>query len=127
LRIGDDRRIEVTPRFPADALPDVLANATVGALPSYIEGFGLGVLETLAAGRPCVTYDVPGPRSLAGAVRRDWLTPVAQPMLFGQRLAEIAAEERVRPGRFAEECVRFAESYNWRAVAEATLALYLRA
>ena len=127
LRIGDDRRIEVTPRFPAEALPAVLAKATVGALPSYIEGFGLGVLETLAAGRPCVTYDVPGPRSLAGAVRQDWLTPVAQPALFGRRLAEVAAEERVHPDRYAEECVSFARNYNWRAIAEATLALYGRA
>jgi glycosyltransferase involved in cell wall biosynthesis len=54
-------RIEVIPRFEPDALPNLLADVSVGVFPSYVEGFGLGVLEMLAAAVPVIAYDVPGP------------------------------------------------------------------
>ena len=94
LEVGYDERIQVKPTFKANELSGVLAKATVRALPSYIEGFGLGVLETLAAGRPCVAYDVPGPRSLAGAIEPRWLVPVGDAAAFGRRLADVIARER---------------------------------
>lgn len=126
LGVGDDERVEVTPSFPAARLAELLAGSTVGALPSYIEGFGLGVLETLAAGRPCVAYDVPGPRSLAGAVDARWLVRAGDPRAFGARLAAVVAQEQATPGGRAAECVAFAERFGWRSVAEATLRLYER-
>lgn len=60
----DRSQIVVTPRFEPDKLPSLLASAKCGLFPSYIEGFGLGVLEMLAAGMPVVAWDVPGPRQL---------------------------------------------------------------
>ena len=36
----------------SEDLPELLASATVGALPTYVEGYGLGILEQLAAGIP---------------------------------------------------------------------------
>jgi glycosyltransferase involved in cell wall biosynthesis len=56
--------LEVTPTFEPGRLPDLLAGATVGVFPSYAEGFGLGVLEMLAAGLPVIAYDVPGPTEM---------------------------------------------------------------
>jgi glycosyltransferase involved in cell wall biosynthesis len=67
--------IRVIPEFSSDELPALLSRATVGALPSYIEGFGLGVLEQLAAGIPSVAYDVPGPRMMLTKVEGRWLVP----------------------------------------------------
>jgi glycosyltransferase involved in cell wall biosynthesis len=49
------------PRFAAEALPELLAPCSVGIFPSYVEGFGYGVLEMLAASLPVIAYDVPGP------------------------------------------------------------------
>ena len=53
--------IEVVPRYAPEELPNLLAPCSVGVFPSYIEGFGLGVLEMLAASIPVIAYNSPGP------------------------------------------------------------------
>jgi glycosyltransferase involved in cell wall biosynthesis len=54
-------RIEVYPHFAPDDLPTLLTSCSVGIFPSYLEGFGLAVLEMLAASIPVIAYDSPGP------------------------------------------------------------------
>lgn len=58
---GLRERIDVIPEYAAHELPGLLADCSVGVFPSYVEGFGLGVLEMLAASIPVVAYDSPGP------------------------------------------------------------------
>lgn len=53
--------LEIVPRFSPEELPKHLQDCSVGVFPSYVEGFGLGVLEMLAASIPVIAYDVPGP------------------------------------------------------------------
>lgn len=58
-------RIDVVSRFPADTLPELLSTGgSVGIFPSYLEGFGLGVLEMLAASIPVIAYNCPGPPAM---------------------------------------------------------------
>lgn len=47
-------RVVFTGYLPQDALDRAYANATVFAMPSLGEGFGLAYLEAMAAGLPCV-------------------------------------------------------------------------
>lgn len=54
-------KIEVIPRFEPNDLPSLLSNCSLGIFPSYIEGFGFGVLEMLAASLPVIAYNSPGP------------------------------------------------------------------
>ena len=56
--------VTVLPHYRSEELPELLAPVTVGALPTYVEGYGLGIVEQLAAGIPSIAYDVPGPRTL---------------------------------------------------------------
>jgi glycosyltransferase involved in cell wall biosynthesis len=56
--------LEIVPSYRSEELPGLLATATVGAFPGYLEGFGFAVLELLAAGLPTVAYDAPGPRDM---------------------------------------------------------------
>lgn len=57
-------RIEVVPKYEPGDLPELLVGCSVGVFPSYIEGFGLGVLEMLAASIPVIAYDSPGPSEI---------------------------------------------------------------
>ncbi|BAZ32297.1 hypothetical protein NIES4074_47990 [Cylindrospermum sp. NIES-4074] len=54
-------KIEVIPRFEPNDLPTLLSDCSLGIFPSYIEGFGFGVLEMLAASLPVIAYNAPGP------------------------------------------------------------------
>jgi len=125
LGCGDDSRIEVVPTFAADALPELLARSTVGALPSHIEGFGLGLVESLAAGIPSVAYDVPGPRETVGRLRRAWLTPAGDPKAFSSAIVELLRLSPESYARDAQECTNFAQRYSWQMLAPQTLDAYL--
>ena len=56
--------VDLVAEYQPNELPKLLSDSTVGAFPSYAEGFGFAVLEQLASGIPTVAYDAPGPRSL---------------------------------------------------------------
>jgi glycosyltransferase involved in cell wall biosynthesis len=74
--VEDRSSMEIVERFEPDELPGLLSDARVGLFPSYIEGFGLGLLEMLAAGLPVVAWDVPGPRQLLnGPLIEDLVSP----------------------------------------------------
>jgi glycosyltransferase involved in cell wall biosynthesis len=65
-------RIEVRPNFQPAELPDLLTGCRLGVFPSYREGFGIAVVEMLAAGLPVVAYRVPGPRDI---LPDKWMAP----------------------------------------------------
>jgi glycosyltransferase involved in cell wall biosynthesis len=57
--LGIADRVEVRVHVADDELLDLYRNASVFAFPSLVEGFGLPVLEAMAAGVPTVTSDAP--------------------------------------------------------------------
>lgn len=58
------------PDVPDAALPAYYAGARVLVSPSAAEGFGLPVIEALAAGTPVVCSDIPAHREVAGSFAR---------------------------------------------------------
>ena len=108
---------------PDDVLPGLYAGAELFALPSHYEGFGLPVLEAMAAGVPVVAADATAlPETAGGAARlvppdgeafRDALTGL---------LADPAERERLRAaGR------RRAAGFTWEATARGVDAVVRRA
>ena len=49
LGLQHSTRLEIVPEFSQEELPRHLRDCTVGAFPSYVEGFGIAVLEQMAA------------------------------------------------------------------------------
>lgn len=72
-------------------LDDALSRATVVAFPSEFEGFGLALLEAMAAGRPVVANDIPSHREILAAGFEDRLVRFADPSTAGQSLASTLA------------------------------------
>src|SRR5262249_46353594 len=64
LGLGD--KIEFTGWIPRDALYDLYARAHAVVYPSLFEGFGMPVLEAMAAGIPVTCSAIPPLREIAG-------------------------------------------------------------
>ena len=121
LGVADARRITCLPKYPAAQLPALLADCTLALFPSYIEGFGLAVIEQLAAGLPTIAYDVPGPRQILPANLR---TPIGEPEKMAERALEILSLPLAEYEALAAECRALAGRYRWDEIAASTIEKY---
>lgn len=119
-----DRVVFTGPLYQQDRA-DAFAAATVWALSSYTENFGVAVVEALAAGIPTI---ISTEVNLAGAVRDHNAGIVAPPEAgaFGPALAKLLADKHDRPA-LAERARTLAACYDWSVVAPQLNAMYSRA
>jgi glycosyltransferase involved in cell wall biosynthesis len=120
----DRPNIEILERFESDELPGLLADKTVGILPSYLEGFPLGVLEQLAAAVPTVAYDVPGPREMLAQVDSGMLIPAGDAVAYAEQVCRVLSLGAAEYTDLASRCRAVAERFRWRDIAHDTLAVY---
>jgi glycosyltransferase involved in cell wall biosynthesis len=116
--------IQLVQQYHPDELPKLLSDSTVGAFPSYAEGFGLAVLEQLAAGIPPVAYDVPGPRSMLQKHLSELLVPTGDVEKFAAALIRILQSDLAAYEKLAEQSVETANHFDWSAIAEDTARSY---
>lgn len=113
--------ISVHPKFDPDALPGLLSGCVAGVFPSYLESFGFGALEMLAAHLPVIAYDSPGPSSIVPA---DWLVPPGDAHGLA---AKISALLRLDDADLADQRRRaraVAEQFTWESAAQRTESAY---
>jgi glycosyltransferase involved in cell wall biosynthesis len=65
--LGLESRVRLVPEVAEEALPAVYRAASVFAFPSVVEGFGLPVLEAMAAGVPVVASAIPALAEVCGS------------------------------------------------------------
>lgn len=80
------------------------------AQPSRAEGFGLAVVEAMAAGLPVVTTDVGGLAEIVANGESGWLVPVGDTRMMAARLGELIADPDAR--------TRMGDAGRARAVSE---------
>ncbi|MDB9493738.1 glycosyltransferase family 4 protein [Spirulina major CS-329] len=124
LALSDGDWLEVIPNYDSEALPDLLATTTVGAFPSYIEGFGFAVLEKLAAGIPTVAYDIPGPQTMLNPVDPALLVPVGDAIALAAQLLAILNLAPDDYCTLAHRCHTVAADFAWERIAADTLTAY---
>lgn len=118
--------IEIVPHFDSEKLPELLSGATVGAFPSYIEGFGFAVLEKLACGLPTVVYDVPGPREMLHHLDNSFMVPVGDIEQFSNQLVKHLKSDEASYCQLSRRCIEVAKRFGWRKIAQETLDVYLK-
>lgn len=73
---------------------DALARMDALVLPSEAEGFGLVLIEAMAAGVTVIASDAPGIRDVVQDGVNGWLTPIGRPEAIAAALREIADGRR---------------------------------
>jgi 1,2-diacylglycerol 3-alpha-glucosyltransferase len=112
-RLGDDGF--AARAFPAEQMPSLYGAADAFALASLVEGFGLAIIEALAAGLPTVVHATENTEYLAGphAFRGDLRASGAMTPLLAAALAG-ARDERAMLARHA--WIR--ERFSWDVLRE---------
>jgi glycosyltransferase involved in cell wall biosynthesis len=124
LRLDSLEGLESISDYQPDDLPGLLADCTVGAFPSYAEGFGLAVLEQLASSIPTIAYDTAGPRDLLGGRLRELLVPIGDVDALAGKICEILELDLDRYQELSERSTEAAAAFSWPAIAQATISAY---
>ena len=126
LNAGAADFVDLVPQFQPEALPELLSDCTVGAFPSYVEGFGLAVVEQLAAGIPTVAYDAPGPRDILRQTLPELLTPAGDVAKFSDALTTVLERDLESYRELSERSAQTAARFSWPQIARETAAEYGR-
>lgn len=124
LGIGDVARF-VPPVSQAE-LAQWYAAATLVAVPSYNESFGLVAAEAQATGTPVVAAAVGGLTTVVRDGHSGLLVPGHRTDEWADALQRVVTDEALR-ARLREGAVAQAQRFSWEATAQATLGVYERA
>lgn len=118
---GDSRGIHQLGFVPGSDLRGLYAGAEVFCFPSFVEGFGLPVLEAMAEGTPVVTSAGTSTEELADGA--GVLVDPASPSSIAAGLGEVLGDERRRTELAAAGRER-AASYTWERTGELLVEAY---
>jgi len=126
LGLESSAGIELISDYSPVDLPKLLADCAVGAFPSYVEGFGLAVLEQLAAALPTVAFDVAGPRDILSTRLPELLVPSGDIDAFAGAICKILERDQPSYQRLSERSAEAAAQFSWSKIADDTLHVYRR-
>ena len=110
---------------PDEDIPGLMENALCFTFPSLGEGFGIPVLEAMAAGAPVVASDIPAVREVAGDAAifvppldvAKWTVALDTMLVDQKRREELSAKGRERVKTFSWERTAAA---TWKALRDTT-------
>ena len=119
--IGPRPGVHLTGWLAPEELRGLVARARASVLPSHYEGFGLPLLEAMAAGTRVLASDIPVHREVSGG----HALLIAPTDVDGWAAALTAAGPPAEPERSAARA--WAGEHSWHRCAEATVEAYRRA
>jgi glycosyltransferase involved in cell wall biosynthesis len=120
--LGVEDRVTFTGFIADDDLPAMMSAATVLAMPSKYEGFGLPILEAMACGTPVVASNAASLPEVGGdAVLYAWPEDVRSWI----SLLTLALDDVELRGWLREKGLRQAAKFRWETMARETLEVYM--
>jgi len=123
LQLSSREAVRCVAQYDPRELPNLIAGCTVGLFPSYIEGFGISVIEQLASGIPTICYDVPGPRHIFDG-NAQFLVPAGNAKAMTERALQILRMNENDYNSLSADCRRIAERFRWEQIAADTIREY---
>jgi glycosyltransferase involved in cell wall biosynthesis len=123
LQLSSREGVRCVAQYDPRELAKLIAGCTVGLFPSYIEGFGISVIEQLAAGIPTICYDVPGPRHIFGG-NAQFLVPAGNAKALAERALQVLRMNENDYNSLSADCRRIAERFRWERIAGDTIREY---
>lgn len=127
LQLAPSESIRCLTSYDPKELPQLIGGSAVGLFPSYIEGFGLSVIEQLACGIPTIAYDVPGPRHIFDGTGSELLVPVGNVKAMTDRALEILRMSETDYSALSAKCRQIAARFDWEQIAADTIRQYTTA
>jgi D-inositol-3-phosphate glycosyltransferase len=124
--LGIDDVVWFVPPEPQHELAGWYAAASLVAVPSYNESFGLVAVEAQASGAPVVAAAVGGLTTVVRHGRSGLLVATHDPLDWAKAIEPVLLDDRYRR-RLADGAVRQAHGFSWDATAAQSLAAYRRA
>jgi glycosyltransferase involved in cell wall biosynthesis len=123
-RLGIADRLLMVGRVTDAVLAGLYRDALALCFPSLAEGFGLPVLEAMAAGLPVVASDLEVTREVAGDAAL--LVSPGDDLALSEAIKRVSDDEKLR-WHMREVGLARARTFSWEATADATMAAYRRA
>jgi len=117
--LGVEDSVQLTGWIPREELLQLYARAQAFVYPSTFEGFGMPVLEAMAAGLPVACSDIPPLREVAGD-RALFFDPLREDAISGA-LDRIVSDDTLR-AQLTEAGPQRARGFTWERAARETLA-----
>jgi glycosyltransferase involved in cell wall biosynthesis len=95
---------------------EALAESGLLVLPSLAEGFGLVLIEAMAAGVPVVATDVPGVRDVVRPGQTGLLVPPRDPAALAQAIGQLIDDAPLRSRLIAAAAVDVRQRFAWDVV-----------
>ncbi len=113
-RVADRSTLHGAIATPHEALRQI----DVLVLPSDAEGFGLVLIEAMAAGIPVIATDVPGIRDVVRHEQTGLLVPPRSPGLLAAAIERVREDAALRDQLIANAHADVSHRYRWETVTE---------
>lgn len=122
-RCGLTGRVDIKELVTDDELIMLYSSASVFLLPTRMEGWGIAIMEAMAAGCPVVSSPVGGVTELIADEENGLLVPVGDVAGIASAVERLLDDGRLRE-RLCASAKRTIAQYTWESAAEKTLQLY---
>ena len=121
-RLGIEKKVTKTGYIKDADLVKMYNQASVTLLPSYYEGFGLPVLESMACGTPVVCSNVASVSEIAGP-DAIFCEP-GDPKDIAQKIQKVYSLSEKNLESLSRKLIDHAAKFNWEKVARQTINIY---
>lgn len=115
-KLGLENKVKFLGQIPNEKIPEYLAAADCFVLPSLKEGFGIAVLEAMAAGVPVIASKVGGILDIIEDGKTGFLVKPGNPQEIAKAIYDVYSGRK-----FAKADL---EKYDWQNIALKVLSIY---